>query len=42
MKVIRRNVFETNSSSTYSICIVKDNILNQMQNHINFKTGEYG
>lgn len=42
MKVIRRNVFETNSSSTHSICIVKDNILNQMQNHINFKTGEYG
>lgn len=42
MKVIRRNVFETNSSSTHSICIVKEDILDSKQNHIDFRTDEYG
>lgn len=41
-KSIRRNVFETNSSSTHSICITKRNILDQKQDYIEFSTGEYG
>ena len=41
-KSIRRYVFETNSSSTHSICITKSNVLNQKQNYIKFQTGEFG
>lgn len=37
---IRNNVFETNSSSTHSICIPKKT--NSIVNQINFTIGEYG
>jgi len=42
MKVIRRNVFETNSSSTHSICVTKNDILDQKQNRVEFDFGEFG
>ena len=37
---IRSNVFETNSSSTHSICIPKK--VNKIDNFIDFNIGEYG
>lgn len=37
---IRSNVFETNSSSTHSICIPKKT--NKINQHIDFTLGEYG
>ena len=40
MKQIRRNVFETNSSSTHSICISKAPVT--VGKHISFKIGDYG
>ena len=40
MKQIRRNVFETNSSSTHSICISKAPVT--VGNYIYFRIGEYG
>jgi hypothetical protein len=40
MKQIRRNVFETNSSSTHSICISKAPVT--VGKHIYFGIGEYG
>ena len=40
MKQIRKNVFETNSSSTHSIAIPKK--VNNYVNRINFYLGEYG
>jgi hypothetical protein len=40
MKQIRRNVFETNSSSTHSICISKKPVV--PRKHIHFGIGEYG
>jgi len=40
MKQIRRNVFETNSSSTHSICISKAPVT--AGKHIYFGIGEYG
>lgn len=40
MKQIRRNVFETNSSSTHSICISKAPV--KVGKHIHFRIGEYG
>jgi hypothetical protein len=39
---IRRNVFETNSSSTHSLCVTKNNILDQKQDSIYFSIGEFG
>jgi len=42
MKVIRSGVFETNSSSTHSICITKNNILDDKQDFIKFTIGEFG
>jgi len=39
---IRKNVFETNSSSTHSICVTKNNILDNKITHLHFLTGEYG
>jgi len=39
---IRRNVFETNSSSTHSLCITKNDVLNQKVNSLHLSTGEYG
>jgi len=39
---IRRNVFETNSSSTHSLCVTKNNILDQKQESLNFSIGEFG
>jgi len=41
MKCIRTSVFETNSSSTHSICISKENIIN-FPTAIHFGFGEYG
>lgn len=38
---IRRSVFETNSSSTHSICITK-NMPDEIPDHISFHIGEYG
>lgn len=40
MKQIRNNVFETNSSSTHSICISKAPVT--IGKHISFYIGEYG
>lgn len=40
MKQIRRNVFETNSSSTHSICISKAPVT--VGKYIHFGIGEYG
>lgn len=37
---IRRSVYETNSSSTHTICIAKDGY--ELKDHIDFHTGEYG
>ena len=47
MKIkIRRNVFETNSSSTHSICITKSNRsisdCTEKYENVNFVTGEFG
>ena len=41
IKKIRHNVFETNSSSTHSICIAKDSSLT-IPKEIHFGTGEFG
>jgi hypothetical protein len=41
MKQIRRNVFETNSSSTHSICIAKDAELT-IPESLHFDFGEFG
>lgn len=41
MKKIRKNVFETNSSSTHSICIAKDVELT-MPESLHFEFGEFG
>lgn len=38
---VRKNVFETNSSSTHSICISKDTVKN-MPKEVKFQAGEYG
>ncbi len=42
MKSIRKNVFETNSSSTHSLCITSNTLLDQKQNTIGFYLGEFG
>ena len=42
MKVIRRNVFESNSSSCHSIAISKDKVPNVAGKHVYFGAGEYG
>ena len=42
MKQIRLNVFETNSSSTHSIAITKNNNIIDYLDTINFKFGEFG
>ncbi len=39
---IRRSVFETNSSSTHSICVTKNNVLDQLQDKIVFTIGGFG
>lgn len=41
MKKIRKGVFETNSSSTHSICIAK-NVDLTIPKSIHFQTGDYG
>ena len=41
MQKIRKNVFETNSSSTHSICIAKDMEL-IIPTSIHFEFGEFG
>lgn len=40
MKTIRKNVFETNSSSTHSICISKK--MPELPKEITFEAGQYG
>lgn len=42
MKQIRRNVFETNSSSTHSICISKTPVTVGKNNYAIFNIGEFG
>jgi hypothetical protein len=43
MKTIRKSVFETNSSSTHSICVTHNDILNQLPiEGIHFELGEFG
>lgn len=42
MKQIRRNVFETNSSSTHSICVTKNDILDDKMNNLYFRLDEFG
>ena len=42
MKSIRKNVFETNSSSTQSLCITSNNLLDEKQNFVSFQLGEFG
>jgi hypothetical protein len=41
MKKVRKSVFETNSSSTHSICIAKEAVLN-IPKTISFNFGEFG
>lgn len=41
MKKIRKGVFETNSSSTHSICIAKDTTITLPKN-LHFEFGEFG
>jgi len=41
-KSIRRFVFETNSSSTHSMCVTKNNVLDQKLEYIKFSLGEFG
>ena len=42
MKNIRRYVFETNSSSTHSICITRNDILDDKHGEIYFRLDEFG
>ena len=42
MKVMRRNVFESNSSSCHSIAISKEKVPNVAGKHVYFGAGEYG
>lgn len=42
MKVMRRNVFESNSSSCHSIAISKEKVPNVAGRHVYFGAGEYG
>ena len=42
MKVMRRNVFESNSSSCHSIAISKEKVPNVVGRHVYFGAGEYG
>ena len=42
MKVMRRNVFESNSSSCHSIAISQDKVPNVAGKHVYFGAGEYG
>ena len=39
---VRRNVFETNSSSTHSICITKNNNLLEIPEKVTFKLAYFG
>lgn len=41
MKIIRRNTFETNSSSTHAIAIPKEPSYKKLS-HVDFKWGEFG
>ena len=42
MKTIRRRVFETNSSSTHSICVTSTTLLDQKKDHIDFTLNDFG
>ena len=41
-KQIRQRVFETNSSSTHSICIARNPVLSEIPSSLNFKFGSFG
>ena len=42
MRQIRQNTFETNSSSTHSICISKNPVVDVRNKHVYFGSGEFG
>ena len=42
MRQIRQNTFETNSSSTHSICISKNPVVDVSNKHVYFGSGEFG
>lgn len=42
MKTIRKGVFESNSSSTHSICISKNPVVDVRNKHVYFGSGEFG
>ena len=42
MRQIRQNTFETNSSSTHSICISKNPVVDVRNEHVYFGSGEFG
>lgn len=42
MRKIRKGVFETNSSSTHSICITKNMLLNDLRTHLDFRMQDFG
>lgn len=42
MRQIRQNTFETNSSSTHSICISKTPVVDVRGKHVYFGSGEFG
>lgn len=42
MKQIRQSVFETNSSSTHSLCITNNDFLDTLTTHIDFKLQDFG
>lgn len=43
MRVVRRGVFETNSSSTHAVCVTKNNILDQkLPKTLKFDLGDFG
>ena len=42
MKQIRQNTFETNSSSTHSICISKNPVVDVHNKHVYFGSGNFG
>lgn len=42
MRQIRQNTFETNSSSTHSICISKNPVVDVRNKHVYFGSGKFG
>lgn len=42
MRQVRQGVFETNSSSTHSLCITKNNLLDSLESRVDFRLKDYG